>query len=200
MWAFIEDNQLKNLIISPQPMFIDENCYSFQTWSSWSDSDLNNLGIFRASFVDLPATKFHRPGDVKTFEVIDTVVELTRHWIPWDISDAKSFAFAKLAAWRERKEEGGMIFEGMEIATDKITQGKMTAAYIKALSDPEYEISNWKIGPNQFIQLSNETILNIGTAMTTHIQECFDQEAIVSILIDQATTLEEIDNILNNLE
>jgi len=76
-------------------------------------------------------------------------------------------------------EEGGIVVNGLTVATDRLhSQVKITAAYVKAVTDPEYQVTNWKIAPGIFIPvLDNATIIAIGNAVTAHVQACFNKEA-----------------------
>lgn len=102
-----------------------------------------------------------------------------------------------LANKRWQVEIGGTEFNGMMIATDRDSQTKIAAAWAKAKDDPEFTITNWKIGPEIFVNLDNSTIIAIGDAVTAHVQQCFNKEAELTakILADppEITTFEEIE-------
>lgn len=95
-------------------------------------------------------------------------------------------------------EEGGIVLNGMAVATDRaVSQVKIAGAWAKANADPTFSISNWKVSPGVFVPLDNATILAVGDAVTAHVQACFDKEAELAaeILADPPTitTYEEID-------
>lgn len=100
---------------------------------------------------------------------------------------------------RVEVEEGGIVVNGVPVATDRLhSQVKITGAYVKAMADPEYQVTNWKIAPGVFIPLlDNATIIAIGDAVTDHVQACFDKEAELAAEITAdpptITTYEEID-------
>src|SRR5690606_15883089 len=80
---------------------------------------------------------------------------------------------------RVEVEEGGIVFNGITVATDREhSQVKLTAAYIKAINDPSFKITNSKNAPGVFIpEIDANTIIAMGDAVTNHIQTCFDKEA-----------------------
>ena len=100
---------------------------------------------------------------------------------------------------RVEVEEGGIVFNGITVATDRAhSQVKLTAAYIKAVNDPSFKITNWKIAPGVFIpEIDANTIIAMGDAVTAHIQACFNKEAELAAKITadppQITTYQEID-------
>jgi len=104
-----------------------------------------------------------------------------------------------LARKRVEVEEGGIVVNGVPVATDRAhSQVKITAAYVKAMANPEFEVTNWKVAPGVFIpSLDAETIIAIGDAVTAHIQACFDKEAELAAMITadppQVSTYEQID-------
>lgn len=82
-----------------------------------------------------------------------------------------------LAARRYAAEEAGTTLpDGTVIATDRITQGKVTAAYIKAKEDPAYGVADWKIATGVFISLTGPEIIAIADAIEAHVQACFTRE------------------------
>jgi hypothetical protein len=88
---------------------------------------------------------------------------------------------AYAGARRYMAEVGGMTFNGQRYPTDReASQPKITAAYVKALSNPDYAIESFKVGPGLFVRLDNATVHAIGDAMEAHIQACFDVEKAVS--------------------
>lgn len=97
---------------------------------------------------------------------------------------------AALAARRFQAEEAGTIFAGYPLATDRTTQAKITAAYVKATADPDYTIEAWKFAPGVFAALDAETIIAAANAMEAHVQTCFSKEAALTAQILAAETPE----------
>jgi hypothetical protein len=114
----------------------------------------------------------------------------TQQWtVEGDLAAVKAAALDRLAERRWIAEEAGTTVGGMPLATDRVTQGKLTAVYFKALSDPEFTIPNWKLGPGTFVTLDATAIVAAGDAMRAHVQLCFDNEAAIAAAIEAAEDL-----------
>jgi len=61
-----------------------------------------------------------------------------------DLATGKEMRLQELAQRRYEAEEGGTTLGGNPLATDRMTQSKITAAYVKASVDADYEITAWK--------------------------------------------------------
>ena len=107
-----------------------------------------------------------------------------------DISVAKESKQALLAARRYAAEEGGTTFNGLPLATDRTTQTKITAAYVKAMADPDYVIASWKFAAGVFATLDAQTIIAAANAIEAHVQACFAHEASLSAQIMAAADAE----------
>lgn len=66
-----------------------------------------------------------------------------------------------------------------------------------AISDPDMTV-DWKLGNGQFITLNSPTIIALAGAVLAHVQAQFTQEKDLNILVDQATTFEELNAIVWN--
>ena len=108
------------------------------------------------------------------------------------LADEKAKRLQDLAARRYEAEEGGTTLGGNPLATDRITQSKITAAYVKASVDADYEITAWKTGPGVFSTLTAATIIAAANAIEAHVQACFDNEASLSGEITDAVDLAEL--------
>lgn len=99
---------------------------------------------------------------------------------------------AALAARRFTAEESGTTFNGLPLATDRTSQAKITAAYVKAAGDPDYMIAAWKFAPGVFAPLDAATIIAAADAMESHVQACFANEAAITAQILAAETPEDL--------
>ncbi|MCF1502901.1 DUF4376 domain-containing protein [Afifella sp. H1R] len=80
------------------------------------------------------------------------------------------------ARLRWETEEGGMIFNEIELRTDTASQGKYTAAALAATLDEDYTV-RWKCGDGCFVTLDAPTIIAMAQTVRGHVQACFDAEA-----------------------
>jgi len=121
-------------------------------------------------------------------------VNVTRTWTappPPTVAELLAHAAAK----RYAVETGGVVLNGAPIATDRESKATITGAYVLAVQNPSYAIANWKVAPSTFITLDNATIIAIGTAVSGHVQACYDTEAALAAQINAltVTTTAEID-------
>lgn len=172
--------------------------YPGEVWTSWDLSRLAENNIYPASVGNNTApTRFHIASGLDyTFE--NNTVIVSTEYQPLTLDAAKNKAFMLLAAWRWMKEEGGTTLGEMQIATDRVTQAKVTGAYIKAQNDSNYVISDWKLDAGVFISLDAATIIAIGDAITAHVQACFTEEANISDEISAAVNVDELEAILTS--
>ena len=108
------------------------------------------------------------------------------------LADEKAKRLQELAQRRYEAEEGGTTLGGNPLATDRMTQSKITAAYVKASVDADYEITAWKTGPGIFSTLTAATIIAAANAIEAHVQACFDNEKTISTEITDAVDLTEL--------
>jgi hypothetical protein len=87
---------------------------------------------------------------------------------------------SELATIRWVAEEGGTTCGGNPLATDRTTQAKLTAAYAKAVNNPDYTIADWKFASRVFAFLDASTIIAAANAVEAHVQSCFSNEAVLS--------------------
>ena len=109
-----------------------------------------------------------------------------------DLATGKEMRLQELAQRRYEAEEGGTTLGGNPLATDRITQSKITAAYVKASADDGFQITAWKTGPGVFSTLTAASIIAAANAIEAHVQACFDNEASLSSDITDAADLEEL--------
>ena len=190
------DGETLTLLSSSQELILNDSKYSARTWKSWSNSDLANHGIYPLVYDDSAPTRFHTSSGIDEYEIIEGVVHASHSWTAMPLDTAKDIAYSLLAEWRWEKEIGGITFGEISIPTDRETQAKVAGAYIKGQADSEYVIDNWKFALNTFMSLDVQTIIEIGDAIVSHVQACFNEEANYSNQITEAETVEEIETIL----
>lgn len=83
---------------------------------------------------------------------------------------------AAITARRNAAMAAGITVAGLPIATDDVSQARITGAALAALADPAAEI-RWKLPDGRFVQLTASQVLAIAGAVRAHVQACFDREA-----------------------
>lgn len=82
---------------------------------------------------------------------------------------------AEITAARYEAETAGITINGVHIATDDRSQNKLANAVLQVLIDPAYTL-NWKIDSNSFVPLNATQLIEYGTVVRQHVQDCFDKE------------------------
>lgn len=105
------------------------------------------------------------------------------------VAEAKGQKLAELAAIRWTKETGGMLFNGVPVSTDAVSQTKYIGAVVGAQIDPSAMLK-WKMIDGSFVVLDAEQITNLAMAVRAHVQACFDHEADLREVILACATAE----------
>ena len=58
MWAYIKDNKIEEIIRFPKTMVIDDVTHSRRIFTSWSWTELNNIGTVSYTHLTLPTTPY----------------------------------------------------------------------------------------------------------------------------------------------
>ncbi len=114
----------------------------------------------------------------------------------WQIpmEELKTDKRSEIAASRWQAEVSGVN----GIRTDRESQSMITGAALKAMQDSEYACK-WKTEAG-FVELNAVQILAIADAVRAHVQSCFDREAELLVLVEAATTPEELEAIAWSME
>lgn len=110
------------------------------------------------------------------------------------LEDVYNSRIEELQKLRDGKYRQGINFGGVAITLDELTEQRIMGAYVKASSDPNFSISNWRISANTFIPITNEQVIALGDAVTARLQACFDNEAALSAAL---AALDSADDIMN---
>lgn len=97
---------------------------------------------------------------------------------------ALAAACAALKARRDQAIAAGITVSGMAVATDDLSQQRITGAALAASLDGDYSV-NWKTEAG-FVELSAAQVLAVAQAVRAHVQACFDREAELLPLIEAA--------------
>lgn len=95
----------------------------------------------------------------------------------------KDQLLSRLAARRWQVETGGIVLNGMTVATDDRSKTMIMGARIAAMANPDHVV-NWKMPDGSWVQLDAATITAISDAVLNHVNNCFEKEAEVAALIE----------------
>ena len=133
--------------------------------------------------------------DCERMRLMDAYAEVMTVWgdhiIEPTLDELKAAKRDEIAAARYDAETGGVDLNGVKIATDRGSQGLLTAAVVTARLDPEFK-TRWKCADGRFVQLDAVQLRAIGDAVTAHVEACFAREAELCELIDAADSPEAI--------
>ena len=124
--------------------------------------------------------------------------EISESDISPTLEELKALKTAQIAAARYEEECAGITIQGVEIATDRDSQGLILGAVVQAQTTPDY-IVQWKT-KSGFVTLTAEQIIAIATAVRAHVQACFDREAYYLTQIEAATTPEMLQAVTFSME
>lgn len=141
-------------------------------------------------------------GKVVNIAVSDSA--LGSNWIPalsssvGDLWDGDTFhsptksredLLSELSAYRYEREVGGTTFNGMTVRTDRATRASITEAQNALSSGLITEPISWKM-ENGWVELTQELLNGIASAVASHVQNCFLAEKVVSYAIRDASDKE----------
>jgi hypothetical protein len=102
-----------------------------------------------------------------------------------DAAAAKAVLKADAATRRWEIETGGIVRNGLPIATDQISQTKIGGALQLVQADDQIEI-RWK-GPDGWVGMDATTVTYVAEQIGLHVQACFAREEAISLAIDADT-------------
>lgn len=146
----------------------------------YESSEVDALGLaqFREMAFALPFLGY--------FEVTEDVCEdwqyLQGEFLPprekISLEEMKEEKLKEIATARFREETGGIVVDGIRFDTSRESQALLTGAALQASIDSSYTC-RWKAADG-FVNLSANDLLRIASLVRSHVQECFEKEAIVS--------------------
>lgn len=96
--------------------------------------------------------------------------------ITLSFADKKAAKLTALGNKRYAVEQGGIVRNGMFIATDDRSKLLVFAARTKATED-NTATKKWKVSPGVHVTLDAPTLIFIGDEVEAFISDCFDREA-----------------------
>ncbi|MEX5606423.1 DUF4376 domain-containing protein [Pseudomonas protegens] len=81
-----------------------------------------------------------------------------------------------IANERFKREEAGIVVQGLAIQTDRSSQAKLTRAAVRASRDISYLI-HWKQENGAFVQLDAYQVQACDSAVDAYVQACFIRES-----------------------
>lgn len=108
-----------------------------------------------------------------------------------DVDEAKEILRNYFAEIRYDFEVGGILWNGIDVRTDRFTVERVYQARFLAKEDASFS-TDWKLGDGTFMTIDAPTIIGLSDAVTAHLKDAFSRERVVNTSIDAATTVEEV--------
>lgn len=136
------------------------------------------------------------PSELAFFQSEDPKASLSIY-----LPDLRGWYVAQLAAERYKREVQGIDWVDSAgnvhaVATDRASQGAMTAAFSAAKAGLRADPSVWKMADGTFASLSNADLEAMAGAVLAYVQKCFNNEQAIATQLDgaaDAAALEAID-------
>ena len=117
----------------------------------------------------------------------------TKAW-DYDLTGAKREAWIRVKLSREADECGTFTWSDNTFQCDEHSQRKLILTMQRALIDSSLSMA-WTLADNTVKTFSSADYLNIGTAMSTHMNACHVKAKDLRTKINAATTQDELDAI-----
>ena len=104
---------------------------------------------------------------------------------------AKDEARAK----RWEAEQSGTELNGMTLRTDEHSQSRVTSLVAAVQADPDADNFDFEMQSGEWVTIDRDTAIAIGKAVSNHVQACFTNCKRLHDLIQQAETLEALNDI-----
>lgn len=121
----------------------------------------------------------------KTIAVRPLVVNLTPAELEARLVALRTQRKAAATDLRWQKEIGGIVINGIPVATDDRSKMLILGKRAQAQSNPAM-LFRWKAADGDWVDLTGAQIIAIADAVANHVQTCFDREGQLHDAIDAA--------------
>jgi len=145
-----------------------------------SNEVLAEWGVYPVVRADKPVI-----ADTQTLVLDATPTPINGVWtLGWTVRDKTQAELdedlkKKKEAIKARRDEAisaGTVINGMTVATDDLSQQRITGAALAATVDDTTTVK-WKLPDDTFVTLDATQIIGIAQGVRAHVQACFDREA-----------------------
>ena len=105
----------------------------------------------------------------------------------WLVEELRAALFDAIGGLRWAHQNGGIVFNGVALATDKDARDNHTGAVVLFREDPTLQAARWKLGPGQFVTIPRDPGFAQAVAVGRFVQACFDHEGDLADAIHAAT-------------
>lgn len=123
-----------------------------------------------------------------------------KKWVdPRTLDDLKTIQWNLIKADRIKAENSGVLWQDLVFDSDPLSQAKIqrevqAAMLAKMVSNP-YSVE-WTLKNNKTVVLTADEMIDVGNHLVQHVRECHDKSKALRKRIDEATTTEQLENIV----
>jgi len=144
-----------------------------------SDATLAEYDVYPLTLTEHPTVSDTQTYDEGVPDLVDgvwtqvwTIRDKTPEELTKDIKRKKD----AIKVRRDEAINAGTLVNGMVVATDDLSQQRITGAALAATVDASTTV-RWKLPDDTFVTLTAAQIIDLAQAVRTHIQACFDRES-----------------------
>ena len=116
----------------------------------------------------------------------------SKTWVdPRSLEEHKTAQWALIKAARNEAEFGGFTWDGSIFDSDQVSQARIQGAVLLATSNPDFVV-DWTLADNTIRSLTADDLTAISQALGEHISLQHTRARNARALLDQATTLSEV--------
>jgi len=155
-----------------------------------TDATLASYGVYPVKDTPAPSVSDTEVA-YHTGNIVEVNGEWEREWTvrPKTQAELDEDLKKKKAAIKARRDEAinaGTVIGGITVATDDLSQQRITGAALAATLDPS-TIVKWKLPDDTFVTLDSIQIIGIAQGVRAHVQACFDRESELLDALDAGT-------------
>lgn len=146
------------------------------------DAVIHNQYVLDGEIMDKPP----QPSAIHYFDYS------SKSWVdPRSLEDHKTAQWALIKAARSEAEFGGFTWDGSMFDSDQVSQARIQGAVLLATSNPDFVV-DWTLADNTVRSLTADDLITISQALGEHISLQHSRARDARALIDQATSISEV--------
>lgn len=119
----------------------------------------------------------------------------SKTWVdPRTLEEHKTAQWALIKAARDEAEFGGFTWDGSVFDSDPVSQARIQGAVLLATSNPDFVVE-WTLADNTVRRLAANDLSALSQALGEHVTLQHSRARDARALLDQATTLSEVQSI-----
>lgn len=162
---------------------------------------LISLGLYPATIVDSPPTRYHSES-ARQYSLVGNTVEVTRAWSTPPIEDIRASACTHINLWKVQKQDGGFSYAGAVFDSDQRSRANITGAVLKAVlaaQSGQTMSIDWTDQNNVSHTMDGPQIIGLGLAAAAHVENYHVVALAKKADVANAATAVDVEAIINGL-